>query len=150
MQTACYWQFWFSDRFTGARNPARLPTTIQSRRIRCAPLSSIIVAPMATITGLPEVKKRSGDERVPIYNVVLLDDDEHSYEYVIEMLQKLFAMSVEQGFQHAREVDTKGRTIVMTCELPEAEFGRDQIHAYGADPRMPQSKGSMSAIVEPA
>src|SRR6476646_5823489 len=28
----------FSDRFTGARNPARLPTTIQSRRIRFAPL----------------------------------------------------------------------------------------------------------------
>jgi hypothetical protein len=27
----------FSDRFTGARNPARLPTTIQSRRIHCAP-----------------------------------------------------------------------------------------------------------------
>jgi ATP-dependent Clp protease adaptor protein ClpS len=114
------------------------------------PLSFIMVAPMATITGLPEIKKRSADERVPIYNVVLLDDDEHSYEYVIEMLQKLFAKSVEQGFQHAREVDTTGRTIVMTCELPEAEFGRDQIHAYGADPRMPQSKGSMSAIVEPA
>src|ERR1700674_5809858 len=36
MQTA-YWQFCFSDRLTGARNPARLPTTIQSRRIRCAP-----------------------------------------------------------------------------------------------------------------
>jgi hypothetical protein len=33
MQTA-YWQFCFSDRFTGARNPARLPTPIQSRRIR--------------------------------------------------------------------------------------------------------------------
>src|SRR5690242_18846458 len=29
----------FSDRFTGARNPARLPTTIQSRRIHCAPIS---------------------------------------------------------------------------------------------------------------
>src|SRR5215472_13710517 len=29
----------FSDRFTGARNPARLPTTIQSRRIRCAPIA---------------------------------------------------------------------------------------------------------------
>ncbi len=28
----------FSDRFTGARNPARLPTTIRSRRIRCAPI----------------------------------------------------------------------------------------------------------------
>ena len=105
---------------------------------------------MATITGIPQVKKRADDDRAPLYNVVLLDDNEHSYEYVIEMLQKLFAMSAEQGFRHAREVDTTGRTIVMTCELPEAEFGRDQIHAYGADPRMPQSKGSMSAIVEPA
>jgi hypothetical protein len=35
-QTAC-WQFWFSDRFTGARNPARLATTIRSRRSRYAP-----------------------------------------------------------------------------------------------------------------
>jgi ATP-dependent Clp protease adaptor protein ClpS len=46
-------------------------------------------------------------------------------------------------------VDTTGRTVVLTCELPQAEFGRDQIHAYGADWRMPKSKGSMSATVEP-
>ena len=105
---------------------------------------------MATLTGLPEVKKRAADDRAPVYNVVLLDDNEHSYDYVIEMLQKLFAMSADQGFRHACEVDKNGRTIVITCELPEAEFGRDQIHAYGADPRMQQSKGSMSAIVEPA
>ena len=34
------WQFWFSDRFTGARNPARLPTldAIPSNPLR--PLSS--------------------------------------------------------------------------------------------------------------
>jgi ATP-dependent Clp protease adaptor protein ClpS len=38
----------------------------------------------------------------------------------------------------------------MTCEREQAEFGRDQIHSYGADPRMPKSKGSMSAVVEPA
>src|SRR5207247_2533076 len=41
MQTAC-WQLCFSDRFTGARNPARLPTTIQSRRIRCAPTRVLV------------------------------------------------------------------------------------------------------------
>ena len=40
MQTACYWQLCFSDRLTGARNPARLTTMIQSRRIRCAPFPS--------------------------------------------------------------------------------------------------------------
>jgi len=103
---------------------------------------------VATVTGLPEVKKRTEDDRVPLYNVVLLDDDEHTYDYVIEMLGKLFAMSEQQAFNHAREVDSTGRTIVMTCELAEAEFGRDQIHAYGVDWRMAKSKGSMSAIVE--
>jgi ATP-dependent Clp protease adaptor protein ClpS len=111
-----------------------------------------MVSLMATVTGLPEVKKRNEteQERARLYNVVLLDDDEHTYDYVVEMLSKLFAMSAAQAFQHAVEVDTAGRTIVMTCELSAAEFGRDQIHAYGADWRMPKSKGSMSAIVEPA
>ena len=105
---------------------------------------------MATITSRPEVKKSNEEERTPLYNVVLLDDDEHTYDYVIEMLTKLFAMSAQQAFEHACEVDAAGRTVVITCELPEAEFGRDQIHAYGADWRMPKSKGSMSAVVEPA
>ena len=61
-----------------------------------------------------------------------------------------FLHPAEAAFRHAVEVDTTGRTIVLTCELEQAEFGRDQIHGYGADPRMPKSKGSMSAVVEPA
>jgi len=90
------------------------------------------------------------EEKVPLYRVVLLDDDDHTYDYVIEMLQKIFIFSAEQALRHAQEVDASGRTALITCELPEAEFGRDQIHAYGRDWRMPRSKGSMSAIVEPA
>lgn len=85
-----------------------------------------------------------------LYHVVLLDDDEHTYDYVIEMLQKLFFLSLEMALQHAIEVDTTGRTVVITCERPEAEFARDQIHGFGADHRMPKSKGSMSAILVPA
>lgn len=85
----------------------------------------------------------------PLYRVVLLDDDDHSYDYVIEMLQKIFIFSFEQALHHAQEVDTVGRTPLIVCELPEAEFARDQIHAYGADWRMARSKGSMSAVIEP-
>jgi ATP-dependent Clp protease adaptor protein ClpS len=99
---------------------------------------------------LPELKNVERQEHGRLFHVVLLDDDEHTYEYVIEMLQKLFFLSTEAALQHAVEVDTAGRTIVITCERAEAEFARDQIHAYGADPRMPKSKGSMSAILEPA
>jgi ATP-dependent Clp protease adaptor protein ClpS len=90
-----------------------------------------------------------GGRLEPLFHVVLLDDDEHTYDYVVEMLCKLFVLSAEAAFQRAVEVDTTGRTIVITCELEQAEFGRTQIHSYGADPRMPESKGSMRAIVVP-
>lgn len=99
---------------------------------------------------LPDIRTTQEEEFTPLYNVVLLDDDEHTYDYVIEMLQKLLFLTLAQAFQHAVEVDTAGRTVILTCELPQAEFARDQIHGYGADWRMPNSKGSMSAIVEPA
>jgi len=105
-------------------------------------MSQTITAPAqeATSEGLNE----------PQFNVVLLDDDDHTYDYVIEMLQRIFVLSLQQALHNAQEVDATGRTIVMTCELPQAEFGRDQIHSYGRDWRLPRSKGSMSAIVEPA
>jgi ATP-dependent Clp protease adaptor protein ClpS len=104
---------------------------------------------MPGVTSVPEIKKENQHHKAPLYNVVLLDDDQHTYEYVVEMIQKLFACGEADAWNHAVEVDTTGRTVVMTCELAQAEFGRDQIHAYGADRRMPQSKGSMSATVEP-
>jgi ATP-dependent Clp protease adaptor protein ClpS len=105
---------------------------------------------MSPVISSPEIEKRGEDFKNPLYRVVLLDDDDHTYDYVIEMLQKLFFLSSEQALRHAQEVDATGRTPIITCELPEAEFGRDQIQAYGADWRLPRSKGSMSAIVEPA
>jgi ATP-dependent Clp protease adaptor protein ClpS len=95
-------------------------------------------------------RAKDADEIVPLYHVVLLNDDEHTFEYVIEMLGAIFSLPPPVAYRHAVEVDATGRTIVMTCELPQAEFGRDQIHAYGADPRSEASKGSMQARVEPA
>lgn len=98
----------------------------------------------------PSAQETEQEQHGRLYHVVLLDDDEHTYDYVIEMLQKLFLLPAEVALQHAVEVDSTGRTIVITCERPEAEFARDQIHGYGADRRMPKSKGSMSAVLIPA
>lgn len=109
---------------------------------------------MQNVTANPAQKPEAGEleheSQSPLYHVVLLDDDEHTYDYVVEMLQKLFLYSEHLAFEHAVEVDTTGQTIVITCELPQAEFARDQIQSYGADPRMPKSKGSMSALLVPA
>lgn len=98
----------------------------------------------------PTVHNATEERHGRLFHVVLLDDDEHTYDYVIEMLQELFFLSMEGALQHAIEVDITGRTVVITCERPQAEFAQQQIHAYGADPRMPKSKGSMSAVLVPA
>ena len=100
-------------------------------------------------TATPETGTFEGERLAPLFNVVLLDDDQHTYDYVVEMLGALFFLPVETAYEHAVEVDTTGRTVVMTCELPQAEYGRDQIHGYGADPRMPRSSGSMKAVIQP-
>ncbi len=105
---------------------------------------------MAGTKAEPEIHHDELTELTPLFHVVLLDDDYHTYDYVIEMLQQLFLFTKVQAFQHALEVDVTGRTIVITCELPQAEFARDQIHAYGADPRIEACPGSMTAVLEPA
>jgi ATP-dependent Clp protease adaptor protein ClpS len=107
---------------------------------------------MSETTTIPEkkVKQQDKTKKQPPYNVILLNDDDHSYEYVIRMLKQLFGHPEERGFQLAKEVDTSGRVIVDTTTLERAELKRDQIHAFGPDPLIPRCKGSMSATIEPA
>jgi ATP-dependent Clp protease adaptor protein ClpS len=89
-------------------------------------------------------------KRQPPYHVILWNDNDHSYEYVIAMLMELFAYPPEKGFQMAKEVDTQGRVIVLTTTREHAELKRDQIHAYGKDALIAKCKGSMWATIEPA
>jgi ATP-dependent Clp protease adaptor protein ClpS len=98
----------------------------------------------------PGEKEEQKTEGLPPYNVVLLDDNDHSYEYVIMMLKRIFGHPVEKGYELAREVDATGRVVVATANLEQAELKRDQIQAFGPDPLIPRCKGSMSATVEPA
>ena len=86
----------------------------------------------------------------PPYHVILMDDDEHSYEYVIEMLMDVFGHSKQTAFDMAVKVDGQGWVVVDTTHKDRAELKRDQIHDYGADWRITNCRGSMTAIVEPA
>jgi len=105
---------------------------------------------MGSAVAIPEVEDDVSERLEPLYHVILLNDEDHTYDYVVEMLTKLFSMSEAAAFRHTVEVDTNGSTILLTCELSKAEKKRDQIHSYGADWRLPRSLGSMAALVEPA
>ena len=99
----------------------------------------------------PEVQTAQPEPRTaPLWHVVLLNDDDHTYAYVIEMLGKLFGHGQETAYRMAREVDTTGRVIVATLVFERAEFKQQQIHAYGPDPRITHCRGSMRAVLEPA
>ncbi|HEX6032224.1 MAG TPA: ATP-dependent Clp protease adaptor ClpS [Tepidiformaceae bacterium] len=86
----------------------------------------------------------------PPYHLILLDDQHHTYQYVILMLGDLFGYSVEKAFAIACVVDSQGQAILMTGSKDEVSRKQEQVHAYGADPWMEQSAGSMSAVIEPA
>jgi ATP-dependent Clp protease adaptor protein ClpS len=102
--------------------------------------------PLAT----PAIELDQDTRIAPRWHVVLLNDDDHTYDYVIEMLMRLFGHSPERSFQLAREVDETGRVIVDTTSRERAELKQEQIHAYGRDKRLARSAGSMSADLEPA
>lgn len=105
---------------------------------------------MSTIETIPDTTVESDTQLLQPWNVVLLDDNDHTYEYVIEMLRELFGHSVQTAYKMAVEVDTTGRVIVYTGPLEHAELKCEQICAYGADARIAHCAGSMSAILEEA
>ena len=114
-----------------------------------AAVETEVAEPIEETVRRKKKRQKSRPKRQPPYNVILLDDNDHSYAYVIQMLQKLFGHPVEKGYELAKEVDTSGRAIVLTTTREHAELKRDQIHAFGKDDMIAGCAGSMSATIEP-
>jgi len=97
------------------------------------------------------VEETETEERTQLLRqsrVVLFDDDEHTYDYVVEMLVHCCGLNRESAFRCAVEVDLCGKTTVFYGTGEECGRRRDRIHSYGADPRLPRSRGSMKAEVQ--
>jgi len=94
-------------------------------------------------------KRKSRPKRQPRYSVILWDDDHHTYDYVIRMMQELFGYDETGAFGVASCVDRRGRAVCLTTTMEHAELKRDQIHAYGADAHISRCQGAMSASIEP-
>ena len=86
----------------------------------------------------------------PPYHVVLLNDNDHTYDYVTRMLRQLFGWPRAQALRVAQAVDADGRAVLLTTTREHAELKAEQIAGFGADPLLPESRGPMSALLEPA
>ena len=95
---------------------------------------------------LPTKKRRKKKRRAPRYNVVLWNDDDHTFDYVVIMLKTIFGYPSARGLQFATEVHVYGKAIIFTSSLKQAELKRDKILGFGPDPFMPPGQGRSPLI----
>lgn len=84
------------------------------------------------------------------YHLILLDDNDHTYAYVVEMLGRLFGYGREKAFAIASIVDGQGRAVVETAAHSQVLKHQHLIHRFGPDPRIERCQGSMTALIEAA
>lgn len=73
-------------------------------------------------------------KRQPPYAVVVLNDNDHTFDYVMMVFQKVFGYDVQKCFLLAKEIHEKDRAIVWTGTLEVAELKKEQIQGMGPDP----------------
>ena len=103
---------------------------------------------METIQVFPSKKRRKKTKkrRAPRFHVVLWNDDDHTFDYVVIMLKLIFGYPPARGLQFATEVHLYGKAIIFTSSLELAELMRDKILAFGPDPFMPDGQGRSPLI----
>lgn len=70
---------------------------------------------------------------LPPYQVVLLNDDDHTYPYVMKLLVKVFRMDIKKAFLLTRRIDKHGRAAVWSGTKELAELKQQQVHTFGPD-----------------
>ena len=88
---------------------------------------------------------------LPPYNVILLNDDEHSMEFVVDVLRKVFGFPLERSFQLMLAAHEKGCSIVWTGPKEVAELKAEQISTFH-ETRARDNKdlGPLGVRIEPA
>lgn len=106
------------------------------------------LSPLASTHTKPDedVKVR----RVPPYNVILLNDDHHSMEFVVETLCRVLGCPVERAVQFMMEAHNSGRAIIWTGSLEVAELKVDQIRTYPEKRDDGRDLGPLGCDIEPA
>ncbi len=81
----------------------------------------------------PTSQDETRTKRQPPYAVVVLNDEFHTFNYVIETFQKVLGYELEKCVLLAKKIHVEGRTIVWTGSREVAELKKEQIEGMGPD-----------------
>ncbi|HAK38048.1 MAG: ATP-dependent Clp protease adaptor ClpS [Nitrospinaceae bacterium] len=92
---------------------------------------------------LPDIEHENEDvERtsktyLPLYKVIMWDDDMTTMEFVIRILTNLFRKDYTTAEKLMYEIHFKGAAHVETLPLEQAEFKVEQVHSAAAMEQFP-------------
>lgn len=90
-------------------------------------------APGVAVVEKQKQDSKSKPKRQPPYAVIVHNDEEHTWPYVIEVLQRVCGHNEQKAYLLTSQVHHSGRAIVWTGALEVAELKRDQIRGFGPD-----------------
>jgi ATP-dependent Clp protease adaptor protein ClpS len=103
----------------------------------------------AVPTTLPEQK--TGTRTIPPYNVVLHNDDDHSMDFVIEVLRKVLNCDQPRAYQLMLMAHTSGCSVIWTGPKEGAELKVEQVQTFHEVRERDKKKlGPLTVTIEPA
>lgn len=80
----------------------------------------------------------------PQWNVLLLNDDVHSFPFVIHVIMQVFRKTVEEAFSFTLGIHQTGQAILTTCSKERAELYLEQVSTFKEG-----DKGALGCAMEP-
>lgn len=85
---------------------------------------------LPTLTPKTDTHEETRTRRIPPYNVILLNDDDHTMEFVIDVLLKVLGIKKERAYQLMMEAHNSGRSVLWTGTKEGAELKQEQILTF--------------------
>ena len=97
----------------------------------------------------PEVRSRP--RLLPPYNVLIMNDDDHSMDFVVDVLRKVFGYPLEKSFELMLNAHETGCSVVWTGPKEVAELKAEQISTFHEkNERTGKNLGPLGVRIEPA
>lgn len=118
--------------------------------------STAVAEPDVETEAPVQTHKRRKDEskkkpkKQPPYAVIVHNDEEHTWRYVIEVLQRVCGYVEDRAIHLTAQVHFHGKAPVWTGPKEVAELKRDQIRGFGPDFYAPQAvRFPLGVTIEP-
>lgn len=98
----------------------------------------------------PDPQATANTRRIPMFRVVLENDETHSFEFVVEVLRKAIGCSEQNAAHFANEAHSKGRSVVWTGTREVAELKVEQIRSFHEIRVNGKKLGPLGVTIEPA